>query len=371
MEMNSALLKAQTNLILNPKTAFYGYLTMKLIFIEDETIETIATDGVHLFYNSTWVAKQSQAQLVGVLAHEVMHCVANHPTRLFNRVKEVWNIACDYVINWNLHSVGFILPDGGYLDEKYKDDSEDNIYNQLLENNEKVKPCKWGLVLEPPKNAKTTAEQETQWKINVAEAAQLAAGRGELPGDLKQYISEILHPLIDWREVLWPFFTNNITNEYSWRRPNRAYIDADEYFPSLSTKGCAEVAVVIDSSGSTSQHYQQFASELDAVLATVTPTETHVFIGDVTCRSEHHFNSDERLEDLEIVGEGGTHLSPMFKKIDDNHPDVEAIIVLTDLEMASRDFEECEEYSTAPVLWVTTDKHTTAPFGETVYMNPC
>ena len=153
----------------------------------------------------------------------------------------------------------------------------------------------------------------------VTEAAEVAKQRGKLPGALASFISEIISPKVDWRTVLWPFFTNLVNDDYSWRKPNRAYISEDEYLPSMYEEGCGPIAFVIDSSGSTEHYYQQFASELDAVLAQVQPESVFVVMGDTKVADSFTLDHGSRLQDLEIKGGGGTVLAPLFEHLDDPH----------------------------------------------------
>ena len=62
---------ARTVLLLDH--AFFGALIFRLIPISAPSIPTMATDGKSLFYNPSFVDELPPDQLVGVLAHEVMH----------------------------------------------------------------------------------------------------------------------------------------------------------------------------------------------------------------------------------------------------------------------------------------------------------
>ena len=67
------------------------------------------------------------------LAHEVMHVVLMHHIRRQERHAEKWNVAADYAINNHLIVNGFILPEGGLVDDQYADMSTEHIYNLLPE----------------------------------------------------------------------------------------------------------------------------------------------------------------------------------------------------------------------------------------------
>jgi predicted metal-dependent peptidase len=123
---------------------------------------------------------------------------------------------------------------------------------------------------------------------------------------------------------------------------------------------------VIDASGSTASYYQQFASELDAVLAQVLPESVFVIIGDTQVTDSFVLDHGTRLQDLEIKGGGGTILAPLFEHLDDPH--CQAVVCLTDLEMHDSDWETISQLDLPPILWISTNRSLEAPIGTTIYM---
>ncbi len=89
--------KARTALLLDHP--FFGSLLFRLKGLERRSIQTMATDGVSLFYNPEFVETLCQSELAGVLAHEVMHPALQHHIRRGDRSLKRWNMACDYAIN--------------------------------------------------------------------------------------------------------------------------------------------------------------------------------------------------------------------------------------------------------------------------------
>lgn len=372
MSAEGALVKARSQLLMDQP--FFGTLAIRLRPVQRDDIKTAATDGTHLFYNPPYIDKLDPVQLRGLIAHEVMHCVFNHMTRRQERNPELWNVACDYAINNHLIDAGFILPKGGLVDPAYKNMSAEQIYSLLQKEPKKHKPCAWGMVLDSSSGgieAGSAAEMESQWQIAVGEAAAVAKARGRMPGNIELFISDVLAPKVDWRTVLWPFFTDLTNDNFSWRKPNRAYISEDEYLPSMYEEACGKVAVIHDTSGSiTDEEAQQFISELDAVLAQVKPEAIVYVQADYIVQEHQVLERGQRLKDHQVIfkGRGGTAFAPAFRFIQESHPDVQAIVYLTDLE--SDDFAEAEEAAVAPTLWVSVNRNAEAPFGTTVYMSP-
>lgn len=64
---------------------FFGSLLFRLGGRASGSIQTMATDGVSLFYNPEFVETLNAAELAGVLAHEVMHPALQHHTRRGDR----------------------------------------------------------------------------------------------------------------------------------------------------------------------------------------------------------------------------------------------------------------------------------------------
>jgi predicted metal-dependent peptidase len=58
---------------------------MRLRFEAKPDVQTMATDGTTLFYAPDFVATLPDAELVGVMAHQVMHCALLHPFRRGSR----------------------------------------------------------------------------------------------------------------------------------------------------------------------------------------------------------------------------------------------------------------------------------------------
>jgi predicted metal-dependent peptidase len=372
MSAEGALIKARSQLLMDQP--FFGTLAIRLRPVRKDDIKTAATDGSHFFYNEAFVSKLDPVQLRGLIAHEVMHCVFNHMTRRQERDHSLWNVACDYAINGHLIETGFILPKGGLHDPVYKDMSAEAIYNKLAQDPKKHKPCAWGIVLDASSGsleAGSSAEIESQWQIAVGEAASVAKARGKMPGTLEHVVAEVMSPKVDWRTVLWPFFTDLVNDDFSWRKPNRAYISEDEYLPSMHEEACGKVAVMLDTSGSISDGQGKlFISETAAVLAQVQPEQVIYVQCDDGIQSVKVLERGQRLtdDDLRFKGRGGTSFAPAFEYIAEKHPDVEAIVYLTDLETDEDDFAQVERIATAPILWVSVNRHREAPFGTTVYL---
>ena len=71
---------------------------------------TIATDGVHIFYNPNYLISAYQDDPVGVnrtYLHMVLHCIFRHMTQEEDRDAEDWNLACDIAVESVLDSMEY------------------------------------------------------------------------------------------------------------------------------------------------------------------------------------------------------------------------------------------------------------------------
>ena len=123
--------KARTALLLDHP--FFGSLLFRLGGRASGSIQTMATDGVSLFYNPAFVETLNAAELAGVLAHEVMHPALQHHTRRGDRDRKRWNMACDYAINPLLLDAGLTLPKDVLIDHRFRGMSAERIYNLIEE----------------------------------------------------------------------------------------------------------------------------------------------------------------------------------------------------------------------------------------------
>src|SRR5665213_1774804 len=121
--------KARTALLLDHP--FFGSLLFRLKGRESRSIKTMATDGISLFYNPDFVDTLNASTLCGVLAHEVLHPGLQHHVRRSGRDPRRWNEACDYAINPLLLDAGLHLPEGVLVDDRFREMSAEQIYNQL------------------------------------------------------------------------------------------------------------------------------------------------------------------------------------------------------------------------------------------------
>lgn len=362
---------------------FFGVLLGHLKFIEiphgqivqGMPFETMATDGVSLYYSAPFVHAQNDKKLQGVLVHEVLHIAFEHNLRRKDRDHVKWNIACDFVINLVVLEAGMELPDGGCIDNQYASMTSEEVYNRLPD----MPPggsFGFGGVLDgaPMHDEAKIAEMQAENKIRLAGAAAVAKKAGKLPDSLRRLIDELTEPKVDWAAQFRNLVTSLTKPDYSFSRPNRRYMHSGLYLPGYVPDAVGHVAVAIDTSGSIwgdPKILTAFASEVKAMFDEALIEKITVIWADAEVQHHQIFeNGDELI--FEPKGGGGTAFSDTFRWIDENCEDVAMTVYLTDLYVS--DFGEEPAH---PVVWAvygTKDEFKrlspNVPFGDCIYVDP-
>lgn len=369
MEVEKRIAKAKTALIL--EHPFVGSVALNMPMKVDNNVPTAATDGKRVLFNEDFCKELDDEELKFLVAHECMHPMLEHNFRRGERDRYKWNQAADYVINKLLTDEGIgKMPKQGLLDENIYQaggGTSDGIYNNLPDTPEDqqgnggqgqpLDSCEDG-----QGSPAEVAQQQAEWKVKVAQAAQSAKMMGKLSAGLERLVAEILTPKVDWRDVLQRFVVKCRSDQRSWARPNRRFLSQGLYLPSVSGEALGEIAFAVDCSGSIGQdEINQFASEITTVWQDQRPTKVHVIYFDSEVSHYDEFDRDNEPV-IKPHGGGGTAFSPVFRYMEEHGINPVACVFLTDL--CCNDFGDEPDY---PVLWVSTHSDK-APFGEVVMM---
>jgi len=392
--------KARTSLILDHP--FFGSLLFRLKGRECRSIQTMATDGVSLYYNPDFVETLNAATLAGTLAHEVMHPALHHHVRRSGRDPKRWNVACDFAINPLLVDAGLSLPDGVLIDNRFRGMSAEQIYNLLEseseseteqdsdhegedddsgeeeskddmsgggDSNEPRAPVTEGgigQVLDAPppdEETPTIEERAREWDVALNQATAVARQAGKVPAGLHRTLDGAAEAAIDWREMLRRLWSETTPADYSWTRPNRRHIWAGLYLPGVIREGVGEIAIAVDCSGSVNgRQLRLFEAEVRSILEGQRPERVYVLYFDASVQKVETYEAGQRV-DLEPVGGGGTEFGPCFEWLDERGILPQTLVFLTDLYGSFPD--SAPAY---PVLWASTGGRR-APFGEVIPMH--
>lgn len=386
---------ARTNLVIDHP--FFGVLALRLTVLEDPTCETAWTDGDTLGFNPDFIQSLKMDEVMGVVAHDVLHCAMSHQWRRDSRDPERWNHAADYAINPIVigtpksgdSGLALKLPAGCLYDKQYEGKSAEWIYAHLKTSNKggkggskpgapakgkgtgsgKGKPqpgsgCGHGC--DGVRDAKPAgATTEAEWRVATNQAATAARSAGKLPGSLRQFVEQMNEAKVDWRDVLRRFVQEAaLRSDYSWKRPNPRYQHSGAYLPAAVGEQTPPMVVAFDTSGSISDaELSAFVGELQSIVDEVQPEVVYSIQCDAQVHGEPvEYFAGDTMGKVKIHGRGGTRFEPVFEEVEKRGLSPAVLVYLTDLEGS---FPTEPSY---PTIWVSVNKGQ-APFGQTIYLN--
>lgn len=366
----SRLDRARAGLIFDQ--AFFGVLALHLEVIEDATQPTMATDGFRLLWNPDFVAELTDAELKGVLAHEVLHNAYRHHTRRQTRDPFLWNVAADFAINRDLIAAGFTLPKGRLFDKRFGEAGAEEIYSILQKEGGKPKgggggdPGGCGAVIDAPGSQGDRDANDSKWELATRQALAVAKAAGTLPGYLQRLAEALNKPRVDWRDVLRRFIDDVNVRDYAWTRPNRRFVGQGVILPGWIADGVSKIVCAVDTSGSIRKaDLEQFASEIRGVLEDGAVQSVVVIYADAKVQHVETFEAGDVVR-LDSKGGGGTDFRDTFRVIRRDHEDAAAVVYLTDLCVSQFGKEPA-----CPVLWAQYGPQSFAarpPFGEVIHI---
>ena len=391
--------KGHITLMKHPETALWsGVLMMGTTEVVDDPKVTAYTNGVDKRYGRMFLQAicPTQEEVNGLILHENLHIGLRqmiHNLDLFREDMKRANKAADFVVNDMIMEIHkkypqlVKLPKGGCYDPKYHNMNMREVY-KLLEECEGGKGGKGeegeGDGDSPSGgggNEYSFDEHDFETAITQEEAKEMDARidrairegallAGRLGVDLPRQITDMLAPVIDWKEVLRDFVTSACKgkDEYTWRKFNRRVISNDIYLPTVENETIGEVVVAIDTSGSIGDaELNMFASELVSICEAVSPDAVRVLWWDTKVHGEQLFtdNYDQIGSMLKPLGGGGTRVSSVAEYINKKKINAECVLVFTDGFLESDVVWDIS----APTLWmVTENRNWTPPTGKKVFM---
>ena len=367
---------------------FYAFLMIQFekILSNDVPIAGVSVDGasLKLYLNPETFCKFSLNSRVAIMRHEMLHVILEHFVRKGVRHHELFNIASDMAVNSlidNLPSEDEVLQatgaNGGLvLAEKFElppGQLSEWYYDELIERfppNPQAQPSgngdDEGDGEGESKGAKGSGNGEgtirgqgeyydshESWsegspvspelaKEIVKDAIQNAMkkSRGDIPGNLEEYIKELLRSDINWKSALRGFVARAIqTNKkYTWKRPSKRY----ENNKGVSRDVVLNLAVAIDTSGSVAtEELALFMGEIESIYNTVKCNIKFIQF-DTKITSVDDYTRNYKVN---IKGRGGTDLCVPFDFLNEQKERYDGLVVFTDT------FGPTPQKQTIPTLW--------------------
>lgn len=169
----------------------------------------------------------------------------------------------------------------------------------------------------------------------VAIEFQANPGRGDLPGDWGRWVSTILDPVVDWRNVLHAAVRRGLGwanghTDYTYTRISRRQAAAGPVILPALRRPVPRVGIVVDTSGSVDDGLlAQALGEIDGVLAALGVADPQVTVLAVDA-AVHAVTTVRRADAVSLAGGGGTDMALGIQAAQEIRPRVEVIIVLTD-----------------------------------------
>ena len=328
------------------KYLWWGSLYLHLVRLETNSVDTMAVDGTHLFFNPNFTESLTDKECIGVLMHETAHCAFLHCYRRKYREPKRWNIACDKAVNAVLVAANITLPEDcvpagplGMLAEE--------LY-------EHITPEEMALfsrdVLEA--GSMDTAGEKSMTEKEWREA--LAGAHSLMPDFVARTVEEATAPQKDWKRLgvcpLRSLLRASPLSTRTWARQSRRI---QKWLPGWSRELESNIVIVLDTSGSvTGPVLGAFAAACRAITALNGITAV-IMSADAAV---HQVIGPGGPFPTEWKGGGGTNFVPALRGIS-----AELHYLFNG---RLRDIPE--EFS-VPVLWALTQPRT-VPFGEKILL---
>jgi len=416
------------------RSPFFAYiiLHLKIKTLTAQEAKSFPGDGEptmcidkygNLKYGEAWVSKLDDEQLMGVLAHEVLHMALMHMDRGMGKEPSLFNKSNDLVANDILNGEKFRLPSEGLIPddehsfeifgtkiENINEKSSEEIYSELYpllpkikvweegcsggssggkgggkgltskekkEADEKLKGFdehEYGDNEEEEKKAEQGEEGDgfgpqkpgDKWKKIVAEAANLAKQQGKLPAGLERRIEDVMDSKVGWRHKLYKYVVDQIIHDYTWSMPSKRAAALGVHLPK-TLKESVHIVVSIDTSGSIGQdELKEFTSELLAIGNSFPNIKLDVIICDAEVHETYELTKDnvEDILSMSMSGGGGTSHIPIYDYVNEHITDAKVLINFTD---GYTDFPEDGDELPYETLWVICEdgcNEDAVPFGD-------
>lgn len=339
---------------------FFGFLIMSTDYHFTNAIPTMAATtigGNKIYVNDEFLNSMTRKERAFVIAHEMLHIFLEHIGRQTdnNYNPKLWNVATDFCINSYLIELkeGRIkMPTIGLYDKKYKSMSADEIYHKLLEENDGDAEKAAGNFGEAGDGesggqqpydelgrAPMTEAQRTENRQKIASSLaqhdpDKLKNMGSGYADLIRQFEDLLESKIPWQTVLREYIVQKSKNRYTYNRPSRKSYHTGIIFPTM-TGDNIDLVFGVDTSGSMSNtDLAEALSELYSICEEFDNWNVDLISCDTHAHLIGEYNSEEGDDfqsiDTDLVGGGGTEMSPMLEYANEKEDEPSVCIIITD-----------------------------------------
>ncbi|KXJ59496.1 MAG: hypothetical protein AXW14_15460 [Alteromonas sp. Nap_26] len=393
-ELTTALDAAKIQLISRPDSVFLTTVLFSLRFNWSERTVTSQTNGVYLLVNPDYFMGLTQGERLAFLARAAYRVALQHPIRGKGKDYYTWKSATEYVITALLKNQGFEVPSHWNYDADFENLSSEEAYDLVIARAKQEAEDNWdedddwfdhetGEVLSFTYIYSTVDEadddfdvpeddDDTDWDEIESETidtiqrasilAEQASGWGNIPGEVKIFLENLLSPKLPWYKILSKHMSDLASADYSYAKPNRRYLP-DFYLPTQHADALTEITVAIDVSGSVGPgQIDQFISEVHAIHTKLKPKTTKVLGFNTEIQTTTDIECAADVLNIELKGDGGTDIKPVLDYAREVKP--KALVVFTD---GWFDFVDEWVPFDVPVYWIIEgDKEFTPKRGKVI-----
>lgn len=311
---------------------------------------SIAAISVHMreiYVNPS--ARLTEQEWRFVLAHEYLHAALCHEQRLGTRDPELWNIACDYVINqWLRDMEAGSMPEGLLFDPELQGLSAESVYDLLAVNLRKYRRmAQHDILFGPPdwRGSKDFVDLDAWCRSAVQRGLDYhqAHERGYLPSGLVEEIRALSQPPIPWDVKLARWFDERfepLEKRRTYARLSRRQSSSPDIpRPSFRYEEAAHAGrtfgVLLDTSGSMDRSL--LAAALGAIASYSAARDVNrvrVVFCDAAPYDQGYMEAAEIAGSVRVRGRGGTVLQPGVELLEHagDFPKEAPLLIITDCE---------------------------------------
>lgn len=365
---------------------FFGFLLTQLEIFPvkgEPSIGSFAMDTRRIYVNKDFFKRMEPKKLRGVLLHAIIHLIMKHGERGLGKNKEIWGISCDVnahkMVKDTLYDQNLVVnKDKSKYDFENLDDLPTNLQNLSAEEinsqlysfaNNHLKsedqnispankkfgdkilkdvldyvgtglPCNYIENYEEMEGSLSKSHKQAEsdrFMGMIKYAYDQAKRQGKIPGNLKDYINELLNPRIPWFTYLEQYIQKSIISDYRWVPPNRRFIHEGIILPSTKRENI-DVIIALDTSGSISnEELQLFLSESLAIFNSFGNIRLTVIQCDYSIQHVVNIEAGESIDGKElpwdskkVYGRGGTSFIPVFEYIEEKNLTSSVLLYFTD-----------------------------------------
>lgn len=301
----------------------------------------------------------SGEELKFVLAHEFLHAGLQHQERCQGRDPELWNVACDYVINGWLQEMGIgRMPERGLYDESLKNISAESLYDRMVKDLRKYSRLETfrgygkgdmmgGAGTSSVPHGPMSLDDFYKSALQNGLEYHCQTGRGYIPAGLIEEIRALAVPPIPWDVELARWFDCHfapLEKRRSYARPSRRQgstpdIPRPSYVQADIPENSRTFGVVVDTSGSMSAKLIGLA--LGAIASYAAAKEVpfaRVVFCDAYAYDAGYLAPEDIAGRVRVQGRGGTILQPGIDLLEEagDFPRDGPVLIITDGEIEER-----------------------------------